>query len=114
MKTSRSEGICFQISGSTHFLDGSLIYGSSESSANLLRTFRSGLLRVQLTPDQRPFLLNTDKPTSRCNVPSDTDICYVAGKLLFVQSSVIKSASTALGLVPGSAVIMGLLRYGRR
>lgn len=78
-----------QISGATHFLDGSLIYGSNEDTSNFLRTFRRGQLRAQLTPDRRPFLVNADKPTRVCNVANDAEICYSAGDGRVNQNSEI-------------------------
>ncbi|XKL67089.1 hypothetical protein PGB90_010509 [Kerria lacca] len=78
-----------QISGVSHFLDGSLIYGSNEDTSNFLRTFRGGLLRAQLTADRRPFLINTDKPTRVCHVLSDAEVCYSAGDGRVNQNSEI-------------------------
>ncbi|XP_034232901.1 peroxidase-like [Thrips palmi] len=38
-----------QLSGSTHWIDASFVYGSSEATAQRLRVFRGGLLRVRPT-----------------------------------------------------------------
>lgn len=59
--------------------------------SNFLRSFRGGLLKVQLTPDRRPFLLNAKKPSSVCNIVSDTDVCYSAGKEIDIVKSILSS-----------------------
>ncbi|XP_065216935.1 peroxidase-like [Planococcus citri] len=68
-----------QISGVTHYMDGSFIYGSSKEAADSLRQFEGGLLKCRTTDDGRPFLINVQKPTEVCDVPRDTDVCYMAG-----------------------------------
>ncbi|XP_065216413.1 peroxidase-like isoform X2 [Planococcus citri] len=68
-----------QVSGVSHFLDGSVIYSSTKDTSNSLRLFRGGLLKSQITQDGRAFLMNTQRPTQVCNVPNDSEVCYVAG-----------------------------------
>lgn len=56
-----------QLNQATAFIDGSVVYGSSDEKMDLLRSKEMGLLRMFNTPDNRTLLpVNTD-PKDGCN-----------------------------------------------
>ncbi|XP_065216936.1 peroxidase-like isoform X1 [Planococcus citri] len=68
-----------QISGVTHYMDGSFIYGLNKNASDTLRQFKGGLLKTRSAEDGRPFLINAKQPTKVCDVSSDSDVCYLSG-----------------------------------
>lgn len=67
-----------QLNQDTPFLDAGQVYGSTEESANDLRTFEGGKLRVSIV-DGRDFLPQTDT-IENCNIPPDSGLkCFLAG-----------------------------------
>ncbi|KAB7502780.1 Chorion peroxidase [Armadillidium nasatum] len=56
-----------QFNQNTHFLDGSVIYGSTEDEANNLRTRSDGLLKTQVTVDGRQLLSPSLDKNDSCN-----------------------------------------------
>ncbi|XP_022204947.1 peroxidase [Nilaparvata lugens] len=66
------------VSSVTHFLDCSFIYGSDNDLAKQLRSFTGGKLKTTTAADQS-FPPKLDDGRDSCNVPSASDICYLAG-----------------------------------
>uniref|UniRef100_A0A182J8M3 Heme peroxidase 1 n=1 Tax=Anopheles atroparvus TaxID=41427 RepID=A0A182J8M3_ANOAO len=71
-------GAAEQLSSVTAFLDLSVVYGNSLSQSNDLRSFTDGKLRVEQRhgkhwPPQHPNV------TTKCDVESATDVCYLTG-----------------------------------
>ncbi|KAJ8880166.1 hypothetical protein PR048_016632 [Dryococelus australis] len=72
-----SFGPAEQLNQATHFLDGSVLYGSTADQAQALRTYVKGKLRSQFQNGQM-FLPLSDKPTQYCQL-SNPGTCYKAG-----------------------------------
>ncbi|GFV42718.1 chorion peroxidase [Trichonephila clavipes] len=68
-----------QINQVTSFLDASVVYGSSVSEANALRTFKGGELKTQRTPAGRE-LLPPDTEQSYCKTLGKSR-CFLAGDI---------------------------------
>ncbi|XP_064466102.1 uncharacterized protein LOC135377535 [Ornithodoros turicata] len=68
-----------QVNQVTSFLDGSVIYGSSEQEANRLRTFHNGELKVQKTRSGRD-LLPPDDDGRDCK-SSEESRCFMSGDI---------------------------------
>lgn len=56
-----------QLNQATAFIDGSVVYGSSDDRTRSLRTGNGGLLRMFITPDNRTLLPQTTDPNDGCN-----------------------------------------------
>lgn len=59
-----------------------MLYGSDNATANSLRSFVNGKLKVQMGSNGRSFLPNVPKPTKACNVPNDNTVCYLSGNIV--------------------------------
>ncbi|XP_063226524.1 peroxidase-like isoform X2 [Bacillus rossius redtenbacheri] len=68
-----------QLNQATHFLDGSMLYGSTTDEAQSLRTLVKGKLRSQFQNGQA-FLPLSDRPTQYCQL-SEPGTCYKAGDM---------------------------------
>lgn len=73
------------------YIDGSMIYGNTESLASRLRTFNNGELEMFHTTDGRTLLPVSTDPADGCN--QDEEIrkgryCFVSGyyNILFKES----------------------------
>jgi len=51
----------------TSFIDGSVVYGPTQSLADDLREFKGGRLRMSISPDGRELLPVSDDPNDGCN-----------------------------------------------
>ena len=69
----------------THWLDGSNIYGSGESTAKLLRLGSRGLLRSEIAPDGGQ-LLPTDTTTKTKCGKTGSGKCFKAGIFFLADS----------------------------
>lgn len=67
-----------QMNQATHYLDGSMIYGSNDETAWALRTFSNGKLSSEMKSGYE-FLPQVDEPLQQCQVSSDTSTCYKSG-----------------------------------
>lgn len=56
-----------QLNQVSSYLDGSVVYGNTESLANRLRTFEKGELKMYHTPDDRELLPISTDPQDGCN-----------------------------------------------
>lgn len=66
----------------TAFIDGSVIYGANNSTANDLREFDGGRLRMQKTPDNRFILPPSLDPNDGCNSEFEMSrgrYCFASG-----------------------------------
>ncbi|XP_068625509.1 peroxidase-like isoform X2 [Battus philenor] len=73
-------GAAEQMNQATHFLDGSLIYGSNSRDAAALREKHGGLLKTSdIGSDEHLPLAAT--PTDKCLVESDEDVCFNTGDI---------------------------------
>lgn len=76
-----SKAFYCQINAVTHFIDGSLIFGSDQSTWESLKS-HDGCLKTQ-TIDDLQYMPNTDD-LEVCNLaPSDCRYCFRAGTLKF-------------------------------
>ena len=66
-----------QVNQITHWLDGSMIYGSSESTTKSLRLYEGGRLKSLIGDDGKDQLLIN--PNAKCQGPSGT--CALAGNI---------------------------------
>ena len=66
-----------QVNQITHWLDGSMIYGSSESTTKSLRLYEGGQLKSLIGDDSKDQLLIN--PNAKCQGPSGT--CALAGNI---------------------------------
>ncbi|XP_034944440.1 peroxidase-like [Chelonus insularis] len=69
-----------QITMVTHYMDLSIVYGSSEKTANNLRRFKKGLMKT-IIRNQREWLPSVPyaNVSADCNADSFNNICYTAG-----------------------------------
>lgn len=65
----------------THFLDGSVIYGSSEEQNSNLRSFTGGRLEVMKDFDRE--LLPLSKDADACLTMEQGSACFTSGKFSF-------------------------------
>lgn len=56
-----------QLNQASSFIDGSVIYGNDKDTADELRTFINGELKMLLTPDGQELLPVSSDPTDGCN-----------------------------------------------
>ncbi|XP_017752469.1 PREDICTED: uncharacterized protein LOC108545399 isoform X1 [Eufriesea mexicana] len=71
-----------QLNQVSAFIDGSAIYGSDPDTAQSLREFVGGRLRMQLTPDNRTLLPPSTNPNDGCNRETERlrgRYCFAAG-----------------------------------
>ncbi|XP_071545466.1 LOW QUALITY PROTEIN: salivary peroxidase/catechol oxidase-like [Panulirus ornatus] len=71
-----------QLNQQTAFLDGSIIYGTSEKQLASLRKHQDGLLQSQVTLDGRELLPASQDPDDGCNVEDQTHydrFCFTSG-----------------------------------
>ncbi|RZF47556.1 hypothetical protein LSTR_LSTR009092 [Laodelphax striatellus] len=66
-----------QMNGASSYLDGSVIYGNSQTEADQLRTFKDGLLKVQQGPSRGP-LLPPEENSADCR-QSFNQKCFKSG-----------------------------------
>lgn len=66
----------------TSFIDGSMVYGSDVDTAEELREFSGGRLRMQVTPDNRLLLPPSENPFDGCNRQLELErgrYCFATG-----------------------------------
>lgn len=100
-----------QLSAVTHYMDGSFIYGLNKEKSDELRLFRGGLLKTQTNKAGRPFLINVKKPTQVCDVPRDTDVCYLSGDPDRVNLNTEIAASQVMFMRLHN-LLAGILQFG--
>ncbi|XP_050547915.1 peroxidase-like, partial [Daktulosphaira vitifoliae] len=64
---------------STHYMDGSQIYGSNKQLASELRTFQDGRLRSEFNNNHQEFCPQRSRTSSQCESSSDSQYCFLAG-----------------------------------
>lgn len=69
-----------QMNQATHYLDGSMIYGTTDERAWSLRTFSNGQLSAEMK-NGHEYLPQADKPLQQCQVSSNTSACYQSGDI---------------------------------
>ncbi|XP_043490799.1 peroxidase-like [Polistes fuscatus] len=67
-----------QLTSVTHYLDLSIVYGSTDQVANNVRARIAGRLRVDIR-DNREWLPSAENKSAICNIDSQDEICYAAG-----------------------------------
>lgn len=68
---------------STHFIDGSQVYGSVEELAENLRSFKDGRLKSDFSVDQQEFCPQRNRTSLQCDTSTHSLICYFAGTNTF-------------------------------
>ncbi|CAK1579399.1 unnamed protein product [Parnassius mnemosyne] len=71
-------GAAEQMNQATHFLDGSLIYGTNSRDAAALREKTGGLLKASYI-DNEEYMPLSASPLEKCLVESNSDACFNAG-----------------------------------
>ncbi|CAG9135347.1 unnamed protein product [Plutella xylostella] len=71
-------GAAEQMNQATHFLDGSLIYGTNSREAAALRETSGGLLKTSVIDDEEHLPLASN-PAERCLVQGDAATCFSTG-----------------------------------
>lgn len=72
----------------THYLDGSMIYGTTDERAWSLRTFSNGQLSTEMK-NGHEYLPQADKPLQQCQVSSNTSACYKSGNFMKLEFIVL-------------------------
>lgn len=80
MRPDCSFGPAEQMNQVSHYLDGSMIYGSTDEKSIKLRSFINGHLKHD-SKNRRTFLPSSDKPTVECQLSSDSQACYQSGDI---------------------------------
>ncbi|XP_018332236.1 peroxidasin [Agrilus planipennis] len=71
-----------QMTQTSAFIDGSVIYGPDETTSNMLRSFRNGQLKMLVTNENRTLLPISDDPTDGCNREEEMKrgrYCFMTG-----------------------------------
>jgi hypothetical protein len=89
----------FQMNQATHYLDGSMIYGTTDERAWSLRTFSDGQLSSDLK-NGHEYMPQADKPLQHCQVSSNTSACYKSGNLMKLQLIFLTACWKMFILVP--------------
>lgn len=77
----------YQMVQATHFIDGSLIYGSNDEVASNLRSYRNGRLKSDYFEDGREFCPQTNRTTWKCGSSPQSNVCYYSGKTIYTLKS---------------------------
>jgi hypothetical protein len=72
----------------THYLDGSMIYGTTDERAWSLRTFSNGQLSSEIK-NGHDYLPHADKPLQQCQVSSNTSTCYKSGNFMKLEFIIV-------------------------
>ncbi|VVC28478.1 Haem peroxidase,Haem peroxidase, animal type [Cinara cedri] len=68
------------ILSTTHFIDGSLIYGMDDKTAANLRSFEAGRLRSEFNSDHMEFCPQLNRGDSlKCSTSKNSSVCYFTG-----------------------------------
>nr|CAD7574737.1 unnamed protein product [Timema californicum] len=79
MRSDCSFGPAEQMNQATHFLDGSMIYGSTLEQHQKLRSFTNG--KMLESRNGKTYLPLTDKPMHYCQLSSNSATCYKSGDI---------------------------------
>lgn len=71
--------VVLQMNQATHFLDGSQLYGTSLHRDRSLREYSRGKLLLA-QHHGRQYLPPAEEPRDRCQVQSNTGVCYKSGE----------------------------------
>ncbi|KAK7872169.1 hypothetical protein R5R35_001733 [Gryllus longicercus] len=80
MRPDCSFGPAEQMNQVSHYLDGSMIYGSTEEKSRSLRTFSHGHLKHDRKNGQM-FLPASSQPSKHCQLSPESQACYESGDL---------------------------------
>lgn len=75
-----------QMNQATSFLDGSVVYGTSDSIMNQLRTFQGGELKMLVAPDGQELLPVSTDSSDGCNqeeMLKKGRYCFLSGEHFF-------------------------------
>ncbi|XP_067013234.2 peroxidase isoform X2 [Anabrus simplex] len=78
MRSDCSFGPAEQMNQATHYLDGSMIYGSTDNKAAKLRLFRHGHLK-NTAKNGQTFLPSAEDPSIQCQLDPNSQACYESG-----------------------------------
>lgn len=70
----------YQMVQATHYIDGSLIYGSNDEVAANLRSYRNGLLKSEYFENSgQEFCPQTNRTSQKCGSSKRSNVCYFSG-----------------------------------
>lgn len=82
MKKFNVQGPREQMNQASSYIDGSMVYGNTESLASRLRTFNNGELDMFYTTDGRALLPVSKDPADGCNQAEEIKngrYCFISG-----------------------------------